>query len=767
MYSFNSLIESRKVTVPRIQRDYAQGRISEETIRNNFLEKIKDVLTEKQANLHLDFVYGYEENNNFIPLDGQQRLTTLFLLTWYLSVKDGQMNDELKEQLLKFTYETRLTSERFCEKLASNVISISPEIIVSDEIKNKSWFMSVWTNDPTVDAMLNMLDSIHDVFQNETDLYNKLKGDKITFKLIDIKSENFKLTDELYIKMNSRGKPLSDFENFKAEFSEILKDSDAEYCNETIECEFKDGVREISYQDYFSIKMDGVWTDLFWNHRQKDEFSIDGSLFNYFKDFSELLYYTDPKIENEETKDGFIFNNENLKKIYFKKKNILLLFRSLNFHAQLDDITEFYESIFCTHASSEKIRLFEGDNLNLFSKISDKSVNNLERFIYYSLILIIEKESSISREMLIDYLRVIRNVLLGVRQVDSKNRINFESDLRVNRLIYYNRFIDAFAENIINKNSIKLALMDTYDANYLKTYISLEKEKYNNFSYADLINLWFIENHIYIQGLTETICTDQTLIKKIEQFLNEVWHEDLIMDKNYNSLVSKAFLTMGDYSVISHSNSTLGNIKFFGTANYWRRIFSPLNDNDKNTIAVLFLKFLRKYFEVDGNSNRERLENIITDYIETCEEGQIDLDWRYYFIKYNEFLTTDINSYTWSIGGYDVNATGSTTGQPLSAYHFNPYLKSIVKSIKSEKVELNSERFSERSWIEINHKYYILLKSKNWEIGTLTDNYLDIRTLELNNVIEISENLFHLPIDENSNVINEGERIVRRILLID
>ena len=38
----------------------------------------------------------------------------------------------------------------------------------------------------------------------------------ITFDYIDIKSDEFKLTDELYKKMNSRGKPLTSFENFKA-----------------------------------------------------------------------------------------------------------------------------------------------------------------------------------------------------------------------------------------------------------------------------------------------------------------------------------------------------------------------------------------------------------------------------------------------------------------------------------------------------------------------------------------------------------------------
>jgi hypothetical protein len=43
--------------------------------------------------LNLDFIYGSMESHrpsDFLPLDGQQRLTTLFLLHWYMAWRDGQ-----------------------------------------------------------------------------------------------------------------------------------------------------------------------------------------------------------------------------------------------------------------------------------------------------------------------------------------------------------------------------------------------------------------------------------------------------------------------------------------------------------------------------------------------------------------------------------------------------------------------------------------------------------------------------------------------------
>ena len=57
-----------------------------------------------------------------------------------------------------------------------------------------------------------MLDEIQKRFADINDLWNKL--DKINFYFRDI--EEMKLTDDIYIKMNSRGKPLTDFEHFRA-----------------------------------------------------------------------------------------------------------------------------------------------------------------------------------------------------------------------------------------------------------------------------------------------------------------------------------------------------------------------------------------------------------------------------------------------------------------------------------------------------------------------------------------------------------------------
>lgn len=73
------------ILIPAIQRDYAQGRITATAtkIRKNFVEELKDYLLDGTSH-SLDFIYGYGTDKFFIPLDGQQRLTTLWLLLMYL-----------------------------------------------------------------------------------------------------------------------------------------------------------------------------------------------------------------------------------------------------------------------------------------------------------------------------------------------------------------------------------------------------------------------------------------------------------------------------------------------------------------------------------------------------------------------------------------------------------------------------------------------------------------------------------------------------------
>ena len=142
----------QKIEIPIIQRDYAQGRQTDDVnrIRERFLTSLYDALTlDKQ--IKLDFVYGdINENGVLIPLDGQQRLTTLFLLHWYIA-RHESVSEEIGAFVGKFSYETRYSARTFCDKL----MEFSPDFSqdnLSEEIKDQSWMPLDWKHDPTINS---------------------------------------------------------------------------------------------------------------------------------------------------------------------------------------------------------------------------------------------------------------------------------------------------------------------------------------------------------------------------------------------------------------------------------------------------------------------------------------------------------------------------------------------------------------------------------------------------------------------------------------
>lgn len=122
--SFWHFIQEHTVEIPIIQRDYAQGRLGEEYLRYNFLINLKQALDDYLPNekkvLILDFVYGSQNKDNpkSYPLDGLQRLTTLWLFHWYIALKAGNL-EKACDTLKKFSYETRISSREFCQELCN------------------------------------------------------------------------------------------------------------------------------------------------------------------------------------------------------------------------------------------------------------------------------------------------------------------------------------------------------------------------------------------------------------------------------------------------------------------------------------------------------------------------------------------------------------------------------------------------------------------------------------------------------------------------
>ncbi len=280
-----------RIRIPMIQRDYAQGRPEEEEVREEFLSSLKEALQKPVDDptlpMNLDFIYGSvegDEESRFLPLDGQQRLTTLFLLHWYLAWNDDQW--EIFDQLFqidgkaRFAYSVRPSSNEFFDELVSFHPSVMPGDVddLTQLITDQSWYFRNWRLDPTIQAALCMLDAIHDKFGSLTGLFPRLLDEDkpaITFQLLNL--ENFGLSDDLYIKMNARGKPLTAFETFKARYEQELKT----LLDGTT---FDLGGQQFNACEYFSRRMDTTWADLFWKLTGEDAIDLyDDAVMNVFR----------------------------------------------------------------------------------------------------------------------------------------------------------------------------------------------------------------------------------------------------------------------------------------------------------------------------------------------------------------------------------------------------------------------------------------------------------------------------------------------------
>lgn len=159
LVSLWQLLGKCRIVIPIIQRDYAQGREGKEFLRQRFLSSLKRALDGGSTDvLSLDFVYGSQQDDQLQPLDGQQRLTTLWLLHWYIALRAEKLA-EAGERLRKFSYETRISARRFCEQLCTpaNFEAFQPNDHVVGFICQSTWFYSEWRQDPTIQAMLRML----------------------------------------------------------------------------------------------------------------------------------------------------------------------------------------------------------------------------------------------------------------------------------------------------------------------------------------------------------------------------------------------------------------------------------------------------------------------------------------------------------------------------------------------------------------------------------------------------------------------------------
>ena len=560
-YSFWDLITEYHIEIPGIQRDYAQGRKSESRIAKSLIDDLFDALNSTDSRkINLNFVYGKTDELGdklcLVPLDGQQRLTTLFLLHWFLSY--GILKD--KGTLSKFRYETRPSSEDFCLKLVKEDIACQYDENkrISEQIENSKWFFLSWKNDPTISAMLNMLDIIQYKFKKPDEgLFEKLVGKDSPVRFHFLPLDKFKLDDRIYVKMNARGKPLTEFENFKAKFSTLF---------------------EIENKS----KLDNEWLDIFWK-LEKDKANIsvkevDKNYLNFLKNIS-LNFYVETKEIDKTFRDEFKIIDW-YEEVYFDSSYIKQLITVFDSLTSYEDSKKYFQDFLKDTPTYREMLLFYSIMQFFIVKgtINEKNTELYEKWVRVCRNLI--------NNSLIDDPKAFCNAIRSVKKLS--NHIDCIYEYLKNQ----EPKIDFFTQKQCDEEKIKASLLD--DERW-KTAICE------------------IENHDYFDGQIGFILE---FAKKDEMFDIVLFNDySTKLSKLFSSdfsnkhLFQRALLTFGDYLVDIHSSRTFCTFKrgLREKVDNWRKVFD-------DPIRSIFLKNLLD--KINVNSIEGDLKKIVTNYSE-------------------------------------------------------------------------------------------------------------------------------------------------------
>lgn len=751
--TFWDIISNCRIEIPIIQRDYTYGRESAKAIKKKIIEDIYSSLNESaNSPLHLDFIYGkllgkenhsaFERNKSninsllktiqsyasdldvaikyslpekskedaakitFIPLDGQQRLTTLFLLHWYLVQKLGR-KDELAI-LNKFSYATRVGAKDFCQLITTTFFTLPKgKGLLSETICNSESYFSDWNKDPTVRSMLSVINELDRVFKNALDdlprLWDNLVlNNRISFDFFDL--DDFELTDELYIKMNARGKKLSEFEKFKAW---LIKD-------------FKQKIQITDWTSNFDIK----WTDLFWSCKDSSQSTIDDQYLNFFRSLflRDYLKYQKDKSKNINY-DNF---KEQISMLREVKSNPLSLFQEtgdkllpllieqrINEYLALLDVfdKELIESL-------DEGTLFLDKYIN---KALSKFLFNIEDLekdswwdltLRYAILGFLEKQKKWDEKSLIQWIRVISNLIYNTPidsprlYIDATESIEKILDLLAGQSSVYNvlQTLNAKDIQVLSnrqlKEEIEKSKLIVEEKNWEVALLETENNKYFYGQIGFLFNL--------IDDKSSSLEDFKSISKKVcSLFSNAV-----LDNKTY--LLVRAFLSQGDCFIKEGQNLVFYS-NIHGTLRErnenWRRFFRQKID---------FIKKIIEHPLYETDNVVTSLKNIIVLELPTIQEEYLKK-----FVRNAKLLEYAkkrcIRKYT---NGYYILSTTRIAGYYVELFSYDWYLRN--KKFDCDYIAVKGEGAMPFIKLDLNNKEYYILYDEDLNNFKVEDKNEDL-----------------------------------------
>jgi hypothetical protein len=640
------------------------------------------------------------------------------LLHWYAAARQGVLEGGVSTRLKEFRYEVRDGARLFCEELVDKSIPAEHPVrlpydkegesnVLSEYIKDQSWFRAEWQFDPTVSGMLIMLDSIHKLFNSMGSLWEALSGEHppITFHFEALSGLALS-ADETFIKMNARGKQLTEFEHFKARFIEDLKQN------------------KVSEIDAVAQKFDNQWTYLFWTSFagtvDESEDKVDKSedmagkadrcFVTYLRFLADIFLRwptgnddaqhmpSQPQSDKDDLFDCLRVALQKDREQILPRGNIKFLIDTLDklssyFGAASanEGLAQFFNRYFSASISDSlpvegKISLFTTSGVrsaaygtNLFARCCTAArFPQADKLLFFGclLVLLVDVESGLASLRL----RTLRNILE-----------NSQSELRDE--FFPEQLLEA-RELILNGSLSEKTSFNTHQVAEEKTKLRLRLEQPSDAELQKAMD--YLEDHILLRGRLAVFSYDDAAGQPVlfkrdtillgQHFFTWAFGAEAI---DYDAVI-RGLLSQGDYAYregpqrlyLGKSGANVGKLSR-------RDIFTTL---DKRSFARLHTSGAKKVgcrhaiqslsIQTQCCSSAEgfekKLHAVADSWLEECQKSE-KMDWRYYFVKYADMRPQDDESalYFWGYSKQSFNQL-KLVGATRQSRNWSPFLRAAI-----------------------------------------------------------------------------------------
>lgn len=484
------------------------------------------------------------------------------------------------------------------------------------------------------------------MFNNScNNLWSCLEAGCISFYFLPIKQLG--ATDDLYIKMNSRGKPLTEFENVKAEWEasiraispSIMPQQDAEQLQHRIE-----------------QKMDLDWTDLLWPYRNGQTGSsaddvVDDKFIRYLRFLTDIIYYKDEELKKNSS-DILSIVEDLFRDSEKAPEHLEFIERGFDCWLHVDIEHLFNTYLTTTPTASDPQKCVVAAPVNVFAQAcyTYGDMNGRTRLfpigrsvMLYAFLYYLQHKETISDIQFARRIRIITNL---IKQSEYELREdNMPNLLRQTEYILTHGDVE---EGYLSFNANQLA-EEHEKAVWLQTHADK----------AD--TLCRLENHPLLQGAIRVIGLDH--IDFTDRFYSLFACD--------HSLVNRALLSIGDYALLVNNRFQIGS----GSADFdssWRAIFSTSQQGiaPKRDILLALLSQSQHF-------TNDVLQSVIDRYLRETRE----YDWRHYLVKYDAMRPERYGMYFWDEEnphekrGYSILMMW--TEKSISGRNYNIFLKAL------------------------------------------------------------------------------------------